>query len=94
MFKEKTSKKRIHIHESSKDTTTLDARHTNMLQTLQDNKASITDLYKSKIEIENKIKEIEGRIFNYKSEGDIESELYNSEWLSNITYKEKKTEIE
>lgn len=94
MFKEKTSKKRIHIHESSKDTTTLDARHLNMIQTMQDNKASIQDLYNEQKEIDSIIKDIENRIYIFKENDDIESEEYNIAWTSNIEFSEKKRIIE
>uniref|UniRef100_A0A6C0KSD4 Late transcription factor VLTF3-like protein n=1 Tax=viral metagenome TaxID=1070528 RepID=A0A6C0KSD4_9ZZZZ len=94
MFKEKTSKKRIHIYESSKDTTTLDARHLNMIQTMQEDKASITDLYKLHNETANIIKEIENRIATFKELGDIESDNYNIAWTSNILFTENKRNIE
>lgn len=94
MFKEKTSKKRIHIHESSKDTTTLDARHVTMIQSMQENKASIQDLYAEQKEIENIIKDIEDRIYIHKENDDIESEEYNIAWSSNIEFSEKRRHIE
>lgn len=94
MFKEKTSKKRIHIHESSKDTTTLDARHLNMVQSMQENKASIQDLYNQHNEINNIIKDIENKIFIFKENDDIESDEYNIAWSSNIEFTERKRNIE
>jgi Poxvirus Late Transcription Factor VLTF3 like len=94
MFKEKTSKKRIHTHDSSKDTTTLDARHLNMVQSMQNNKASITDLYNLHSQTSDIITGLQNQIIKYKDEGVIDTEEYNTAWSSNILFVEKRKEIE
>ena len=94
MFKEKTSKKRIHTSESSKDTTTLDARHLNMIQSMQDNKASITELLQLQINTQTIINDLELSITKFKEIGEIDSEAYNMAWSSNIIYRETYRAIE
>lgn len=94
MFKEKTSKKRIHVNDSSKDSTTLDARHTSMINTLQDNKSSIDVLTLERQNLLTNISDIEEQIKQFKIDGDIESENYNLSWSSNLLLNEKVKDID
>lgn len=84
MFKEKTSKKRLHISDNTKDLSTLDAMHHNMINNFS-KKLETKKLYTENI---NNLKNIHN---NLKSEINLLSlsydkdiNLYNSLWNSNI----------
>ena len=94
MFKEKTSKKRLHINDSTKDTSTLDARHQSMIQNLQDNKDSIKDFHVDLYKINQKIIASDNLIKEFKEKGDVESNSYNLEWSKNLEYNEIKKELQ
>ena len=93
MFKEKSSKKRIHIVDSAKETSTLDARHNQMIQNLQHNQSNISILeYKLK-NIIKEITTIENDIKHYKSTNNIECDEYNILWKKNLLLQENKNKL-
>jgi len=93
MFKEKTSKKRIILHDSIKDTSTLDARHHQMIQTLQNNKNSIQDLTKETKYIDCELERLNKYIDELKQTNNIESCEYNTAWSSNLELQDLKKNI-
>ena len=80
MFKEKSSKKRIHIIDSAKETSTLDARHNQMINTLQINQSNISILETKLKNINNEICKIENSIKEHKLNNNIDNDEYNNIW--------------
>lgn len=89
MFKEKTSKKRLHIAESAKDTGTLDARHTSMIEKLQQNQGMITTLESEQQHIENELERLGVEIKQLKAAGQFDTDYYDSIWTSNLNLLER-----
>lgn len=65
-----------------------------MIQNLQENKSSITQLIDLHTHTLSIISDIETQITQYKICGEIETDAYNAAWSSNIFYNEKKRDIE
>jgi hypothetical protein len=84
MFKEKTSKKRLHISENTKDLSTLDAMHHNMINNFS-KKLETKKLYTENINnlkfIHNNLKT---EINNLGLSSERDNNLYNTLWNSNI----------
>lgn len=89
MFKEKSSKKRIVTSESAKDHSTLDARHQQTVQNLQDRQAQLEELKDEKIKLQKKLDECAEEIKQYKLKGDYESNAYHELWNKNLLLKER-----
>lgn len=94
MFKEKSSKKRIHVIDSAKETSTLDARHNQMIQNMQINQLNITN-YQNKLNtIIDEITKIENLIKEYKMNNDIDNDNYDKLWNKLLLLKENKNKLE
>lgn len=93
MFKEKSSKKRIHIIDSAKETSTLDARHNQMINTLQINQSNISILETKLKNINNEICKIENSIKEHKLNNNIDNDEYNNIWKKYLTIKEDKNKL-
>jgi len=93
MFKEKSSKKRIHIIDSAKETSTLDARHNQMIQSLQTSHQSISSIQKELSHLNDDISRIESQIKQCKLENNIESDSYNEIWDENILLHERRDKL-
>jgi hypothetical protein len=94
MFKEKTSKKRIAIHDTAKDTSTLDARHQSMITSLQENHTSVQSLQNKHSKIIKDIIVLKDTIHKFKLNDETESKEYNLAWSSNLLLHEIKKSIE
>lgn len=94
MFKEKSSKKRIVTSESAKDHSTLDARHQQMIQQLQDRQKQREILEDDKIRILGELDSIADKIKLWKNNNDYESDIYQETWSSNLALKEQLQQID
>ena len=88
MFKEKTSKKRISTHNTCKDTSTLDARHQNVISSLQINQDNIKTLTTKHASIVKELELLNNTIREFKVLENTESVEYNLLWTSNVYFKE------
>jgi uncharacterized Zn finger protein (UPF0148 family) len=89
MFKEKSSKKRIVTPHNAKDTSTLDAKHQNMINTLSEKRLHLHDMIKERCEIHNQIHFYDNMISNMKTNDLIDTLEYDAIWTSNIQLKER-----
>jgi len=89
MFKEKTTKKRIHLTENSKDTATLDARHQDMIERLAADQKSISDIEANQEDIISEISRISCDIAKMKRDGQFDTKDYESMWCSNMKLQEQ-----
>lgn len=92
MFKEKTSKKRLHVSDNSKEISTVDVMHGKMIKKFEDKlmenmekKATLEQLTKSYQAIQQRIEQ-EANSQNFKE--------YNMLWTSNISLKEQICELQ
>lgn len=92
MFKEKTSKKRLHVSDNSKEISTVDVMHGKMIKKFEDKlmeriekEATLQQLTQSYQEIQQRI-EHEANSQNFKE--------YNMLWTSNISLKEQICELQ
>jgi chaperonin cofactor prefoldin/DNA-directed RNA polymerase subunit RPC12/RpoP len=93
MFKEKSSKKRIGGGESAKDVATLDARHQQVIQTLQEKQEQVAALEAEKSELEERITLWKEKINELKAAGEYDTPNYNDAWANNIALQERVREI-
>lgn len=93
MFKEKSSKKRIGGGESAKDVATLDARHQQMIQTMQDKQMHIEILEREREALQQEVYSWEQQIRELKQAGEYDTPTYNTIWSSNIACHERLREI-
>jgi len=89
MFKEKTSKKRIHVSEDGKKLFTLDVMHGKMIENFEQN---IWEM-KKQSDVLNSLKENQILIENMILKSNSEDENYNDIWTSNISLKEQIQEL-
>lgn len=94
MFKEKSSKKRIVTSESSKDHSTLDARHQVMIQTMHDQQKQMETFASEKTKIEAQIRALHADIQKLKEDGLFDTPHYDSLWDHTIVLKEQLVNIE
>jgi hypothetical protein len=94
MFKEKTSKKRIALHDTAKDVSTLDAFHQSMISNLQDSQTSIQPLRAKHISLLKDLKDLENTIKTFKINDNTECPEYNLLWTSNVMLRELKESLE
>lgn len=91
MFKEKSSKKRIVTSESSKDHSTLDARHQHMIQQMHDRQVQVNTLIKDRQDMEDKKHELLLHVQQHKENGTYDTPAYDALWDEIIELKEKIT---
>lgn len=89
MFKEKNTKKRIVVQEYSKEKSTLDARHQNMLQKMSFREKEATDLKENKVEINSQLESLQESIAKFKLEENTECDEYNTIWNTIIDLRDK-----
>jgi len=94
MFKEKTSKKRIALHDTAKDVSTLDAFHQSMISNLQENQINMKTLRTKHSSIIKDLKMLEASIKTFKIADNTECSEYNLLWSSNIMLRELKQSLE
>jgi len=94
MFKEKNTKKRIVVQEYSKEKSTLDARHQNMLQKMCLREKTSSDLKVQKQEIHLQLNSLQLDILKYKNELNTECQTYNDVWTSVIDLQDKLRNID
>jgi hypothetical protein len=94
MFKEKTSKKRIALHDTAKDVSTLDAFHQSMISSLQETHTNAKTLHSKHVSIIKELKSLEAVIKTFKIADNTECLEYNLLWSSNIMFKELQKNIE
>lgn len=94
MFKEKSSKKRIVTSESSKDHSTLDARHQQMIQSMQDRQGQILELQRKRASIQVELDKYAARIHDWKINQDYDHDLYHETWSSNLQLQEQLQQID
>ena len=89
MFKEKTSKKRLHIHDNNKDISTLDAMHNKIIKDYSD-KLILKNNYNNDInDIISKKNLINEEILNlYKLDNRLLDNHYDTLWSCNIKLQE------
>lgn len=88
MFKEKSSKKRIVSSESAKDHTTLDARHQQVIQNLQERSSQIEQLEAERALLQEQLAVYRQHIASLKAVGDFDSQQYDDAWSSNLHLQE------
>lgn len=89
MFKEKSTKKRIVTSSNSKDTSTLDAKHQNMIQSLIDKHNRLSDLEHEYEELKQRLKEYEEKITDMQMNDLCDTHDYDLAWSSNLYIKER-----
>jgi DNA-directed RNA polymerase subunit RPC12/RpoP/uncharacterized protein YdhG (YjbR/CyaY superfamily) len=89
MFKEKSTKKRIGTAESAKDVATLDARHQQMVQTLQDRQAHLARLEEERTTLQATVREGKQGIQDLKTAGAFDTPEYNEAWAAHIACLER-----
>lgn len=94
MFKEKSSKKRIGGGESAKDVATLDARHQQMIQTMQDKRNQMESFELEKQDLLNQLQHWKLHIQELKRSGEYDTPGYNEAWSSNIALQERLREVD
>jgi len=90
MFKEKTSKKRIHVSEDGKKLFTLDVMHSKMIENFQQKQEELQKQESVLKKLRNDQKQIEQCILNTN----IDDNSYIDIWSSNINLKERIQESE
>lgn len=89
MFKEKTSKKRLHTSENTKDISTLDAMHHNMIKKFT-NKLELKNNYLTNIyDLKDIQSNIKYEIINLSLSTNKNDILYNNLWNSNVELQEE-----
>lgn len=94
MFKEKSSKKRIITSESSKEHSTLDARHQTMIQAMLDRQKQAESFLAEKASIEDKMQRLHKETQQLREEGLFDTPKYDAIWETIVSLKEKLTSIE
>jgi uncharacterized Zn finger protein (UPF0148 family) len=89
MFKEKSSKKRIVTSQNSKDASTLDAKHQNILTQISQRRAQLGVAIARKSELSCELNRCNEHIHAMKIDGKIDTPEYDSAWSSNIFIKEQ-----
>jgi len=89
MFKEKNTKKRIVVQEYSKEKSTLDARHQNMLQKMSFRENTLSELKDKKIQINNQLSSLQDQITKFKEEENTECSEYNNIWNTIIDLRDQ-----
>lgn len=94
MFKEKTTKKRLVLPEGSKEKTTLDARHQQMIQQLQQGIQQQNELEAEKEAIQQKLSYWKDIIYDLYYDKKAFTPEYELAWTSNLFYVNRIQEIE
>ena len=89
MFKEKNTKKRIVVQEYSKEKSTLDARHQNMLYKMSLREKTLLDLQVKQSEIHTQLDILQSQIKYHNQESNTESEEYNNVWSTIIELRDE-----
>ena len=94
MFKEKNTKKRIVVQEYSKEKSTLDARHQNMIQKMSFREKTVSELRDKKIQVNNQLTSLQDTITKYKEEENTECDEYNNIWNTIINLRDELRNID
>jgi hypothetical protein len=89
MFKEKSTKKRIVSSSNSKDTSTLDAKHQNMIQQLCDSRSQLSVLYNERNTLEQQLHDFELFIKSMQDNDLCDTKEYDIAWTSNLDIRER-----
>jgi uncharacterized Zn finger protein (UPF0148 family) len=89
MFKEKSSKKRIITAQNSKEASTLDAKHQNMLATISKKREQFDDLTQQHMILTKELETCTGHIQDMKNAGLIDTPEYDLAWSCNIRMKDQ-----
>ncbi len=89
MFKEKSTKKRIVTPQNTKDASTLDARHQQMIQHMAHQHANVTQLLEIQQSLEEKKAHWQARIQKMKQDHLIDTREYDCAWTSNLHLSER-----
>ena len=94
MFKEKNTKKRIVVQEYSKEKSTLDARHQNMLQKMSLREKKVSELKDKRNNITNQLNVLYETNSKFKHDENTECNEYNTLWNSIIELRDQLRYIE
>jgi hypothetical protein len=94
MFKEKNTKKRIVVQEYSKEKSTLDARHQNMIQKMSFREKTVSELRDKKIQVNNQLSSLQDTITKFKEEENTECDEYNNIWNTIINLRDELRNID
>lgn len=94
MFKEKNSKKRIVVPEYAKDSSTLDAKHQSMIKTMTDKYGQLEQLRDTHSNVVHQLQQVNSCIRHINKTGDIDENLLESMWSSNIYLQDYKLQLE
>lgn len=84
MFKEKSSKKRIHTAQNAKEASTLDAKHQNMISQIADRHNQLNDLLVDRSVLINELASYNNLIEDMKRRSLIDTPDYDMAWSSNL----------
>jgi len=94
MFKEKNTKKRIVVQEYSKEKSTLDARHQNMLQKMSLREKKVSELKDKKSNINEQLNLLYEANSKFKHDENTECSEYNTLWNTIIDLRDQLRYIE
>jgi hypothetical protein len=89
MFKEKSSKKRIHTSQNAKDASTLDAKHQNMIAQIAEKHNQLAELTQRHTELKNELTFYNNLIADMKARSLIDTSDYDLAWTSNLFIREQ-----
>lgn len=89
MFKEKSTKKRIITPQNTKDASTLDARHQQVIQQMAQQQANLHQLLETRDIYQQQKAYWEGEIERMKNEELVDTREYDTAWTSNLHFTEK-----
>jgi hypothetical protein len=89
MFKEKSSKKRIVTSQNSKEASTLDAKHQNMILQLSERREQLKQMIDEREYLLQQVRQYEDMIQDMKGACLIDTEDYDVAWSSNIFMRER-----
>lgn len=89
MFKEKSTKKRIVTQQNTKDASTLDARHQQMIQQMTQQHANVSQLIELRDNVEQQKAYWLSVIHHMKTERNIDCAEYETAWTSNLHFTER-----
>lgn len=89
MFKEKSTKKRIVTPQHTKDASTLDARHQQMIQHMTNQQSNVTKLLEVQQTLQENKQYWENVIIKMKQDQDMDCREYDCAWSSNLHLAER-----
>ena len=89
MFKEKTSKKRLHTIDNNKELSTLDAMHINIIKNYNVKLDEEKNINSNILDLLNIQSNINNDILNLNKDQNIDNSIYDNLWNSNIKIKEE-----